>query len=76
MGLVVKKKQGHTCDLSLSDTFFEYFSLEKAAEEGAVFATADAGVLAERISQENAKEEAFLATSPSHEPDKKDSPAL
>lgn len=29
LGLIIKKKMGHTAELSLSDKFYEYFSLNK-----------------------------------------------
>ena len=29
MGLIIKKKFGHTADLTLSDSFYDYFSLDK-----------------------------------------------
>lgn len=32
MGLVVKKKAGHTAELNLSDTFYDYFNVEHGAK--------------------------------------------
>jgi segregation and condensation protein B len=32
LGLILKKKTGHTYDLNLSDNFYDYFSLEKGEE--------------------------------------------
>ncbi len=32
MGLIIKKKVGHTYDLSLSDSFYDYFSVERGAK--------------------------------------------
>ncbi|MEK6847276.1 MAG: SMC-Scp complex subunit ScpB [Nanoarchaeota archaeon] len=34
MGLITKKKIGHTYDLSLSDSFYDYFSVERGAKIG------------------------------------------
>ena len=32
MGLITKKKAGHTADLSLSDSFYDYFSVERGVK--------------------------------------------
>ena len=32
MGLIVKKKMGHTYDLALSDSFYDYFNVERGAK--------------------------------------------
>ncbi len=34
MGLVNKKKAGHTAELGLSDRFYDYFSVERKSDEG------------------------------------------
>jgi len=36
-GLINKKKMGHTYELSLSESFFDYFSLNEGGENGAIF---------------------------------------
>jgi chromosome segregation and condensation protein ScpB len=36
MGLLRSKRAGHTCELSLSENFYEYFHLEKKAENSEV----------------------------------------
>jgi len=33
MGLITKKKVGHTYDLSLSESFYDYFSVDRAEQE-------------------------------------------
>ena len=33
MGLIVKKRVGHTADLSLSDSFYDYFSVDRAEQD-------------------------------------------
>jgi chromosome segregation and condensation protein ScpB len=32
MGLIVKKKAGHTYEINLSDSFYDYFQLAKGDE--------------------------------------------
>jgi segregation and condensation protein B len=61
MGLVQKKKTGHTYELTLSDSFYDYFNVNKGEELVEEALGADANTLSEvveKAEKEVAKEEA------------------
>ena len=53
MGLISKKKMGHTYELNLSDSFYDYFSVNKGEEFAAEVLNGSEGAVQEAESVEN-----------------------